>query len=435
MAAGLLIRDEASNAVSEYKLKEITMSDPMVLATQQWLNKTYKGKAGYTSIKENGETGWDTIYALLHALQIELGITATADNFGPGTQQRFKNRWPNGIKQQKDGAQETSNVYGIIQGALWCKGYSTGSQEITKHFFGGTGAGICSLKDDMGISGDSTVELEIMEALLSMDQYQLVWYLNGKANIRTIQQQINKQYRAYTGIIPTDGLYGRQMNTALIQILQALEGYSPEDATGNFGAGTTAKLQTITSGNAAARGKWMLLATASLICNGYDISLTTAWNSQMTSVTRKFQTDYALPVTGVVDKTTWMSLLTSCGDPNRLAKACDCVTVLSAQQAKDLRAAGYTHVGRYLTGTVGVGAERKSKALNLDEIKNIQNARLAVFPIYQDGGYYPEYFESEQQGQLMGIRLLLQPSFLVFQREQLFILLLTSMRTVIRLMI
>ncbi len=74
MAAGLLIRDEASNAVSEYKLKEITMSDPMVLATQQWLNKTYKGKAGYTSIKENGETGWDTIYALLQALQIELGI-------------------------------------------------------------------------------------------------------------------------------------------------------------------------------------------------------------------------------------------------------------------------------------------------------------------------------------------------------------------------
>lgn len=55
-------------------------------------------------------------------------------------------------------------------------------------------------------------------------------------------------------------------------------------------------------------------------------------------------------------------------------------------------------MGRYLTGTVGVGAERKSKALNLDEIKNIQNAGLAVFPIYQDGGYYPEYFESEQQG-------------------------------------
>lgn len=84
------------------------------------------------------------------------------------------------------------------------------------------------------------------------------------------------------------------------------------------------------------------------------------------------------------------------------AKACDCATVLSAQQAKDLRAAGYTHVGRYLTGTVGVGAERKSKALNLDEIKNIQNAGLAVFPIYQDGGYYPEYFESEQQGAVDG---------------------------------
>ncbi|WP_235954009.1 hypothetical protein [Actinomyces faecalis] len=84
--------------------------DQMVLKTQQWLNNTYRGKTGFGSVVEDGATGWDTIYGLIRALQIELGITATANNFGPGTQSRFRNRWPNGISQS-DG---DSNVYAII---------------------------------------------------------------------------------------------------------------------------------------------------------------------------------------------------------------------------------------------------------------------------------------------------------------------------------
>lgn len=374
----------------------------MVLATQQWLNKTYKGKQGYSTIKENGQTGWDTIYALLHALQIELGITSTANNFGTGTQSRFQNRWPNGIAEQQADSKTTNNVYAIIQGALWCKGYSTGAGEITTHFFSGTGNAIRNLKKDMGIGGNSTVTLAIMMSLLSMDQYRLLQNQGAKSSIRAIQQKINQNYRDYTGIIPTDGLYGRQMNTALIQVLQSLEGYSPADATGNFGSGTTSHLRSVSSSNYSSLSKWIWLATAALACNGYPISPTTEWNSTVTSMLRKFQKDYALPITGVVDKTTWMSLLTSCGDPNRSARACDCATVLNAQQAKDLRTNGYTHVGRYLTGTVGVGSNRKSKAMNLEEIKNIQNAGLAIFPIYQDGGYYPEYFASPRQGAIDG---------------------------------
>lgn len=57
------------------------MADPYVLNVQRWVNNTYREKTGYTEIPETGNTGWTTIYALLHALQIELGITATADNF------------------------------------------------------------------------------------------------------------------------------------------------------------------------------------------------------------------------------------------------------------------------------------------------------------------------------------------------------------------
>ena len=55
--------------------------DIWVLKTQQWLNKPYTGKYGYNTIEENGQTGWDTIYALLRALQIEEGIAEPADNF------------------------------------------------------------------------------------------------------------------------------------------------------------------------------------------------------------------------------------------------------------------------------------------------------------------------------------------------------------------
>ena len=78
------------------------MTDQMVLKTQQWLNATFGNKTGFGSVEETGNTGWDTINALIRALQIELGITATANNFGTGTQTRFTNRWPDGIKQTND---------------------------------------------------------------------------------------------------------------------------------------------------------------------------------------------------------------------------------------------------------------------------------------------------------------------------------------------
>ena len=54
------------------------------------------------------------------------------------------------------------------------------------------------------------------------------------------------------------------MNTALIQILQSLEGYSPEDATGYFGNGTKSNLKKITSSNASSYGNWVWLAKATL---------------------------------------------------------------------------------------------------------------------------------------------------------------------------
>ena len=142
--------------------------DPYVLNVQEWVNDTYRGKTGYTEIPENGKTGWTTIYALLHALQIELGITATANNFGPSTISKFNEQYPNGVAQQDSNDETKKNIYGIIQGALLCKGYSIGANKPTCNFYGGTGSAVKKLKEDAGVDAtSSTVTLNIMKALMS----------------------------------------------------------------------------------------------------------------------------------------------------------------------------------------------------------------------------------------------------------------------------
>lgn len=98
------------------------MADTYVLNTQKWLNSTYGKDSRYNIIEENGKTGWDTIYALTRALQIELGISKPANNFGPSTTSKFNSRFPNGVQQQADSDPIEDNIYAIIQGALFCKG-------------------------------------------------------------------------------------------------------------------------------------------------------------------------------------------------------------------------------------------------------------------------------------------------------------------------
>ena len=93
------------------------------------------------------------------------------------------------------------------------------------------------------------------------------------------------------------------------------------------------------------------------------------------------------------------SLLVSRGDTSRYAEACDCSVILNKQQTLDLQKAEYKCVGRYLTGTVG--KDFRPKALTVAEIERITSAGLHIFPIYQDGGYYLDYFKNPSQVQQM----------------------------------
>ena len=59
----------------------------------------------------------------------------------------FKEKFENGVVQQNPNDEKKDNIYGIIQGALFCKGYSTGSTDITCNFYSGTGNAIKKLTD------------------------------------------------------------------------------------------------------------------------------------------------------------------------------------------------------------------------------------------------------------------------------------------------
>lgn len=262
--------------------------------------------------------------------------------------------------------------------------YSSGSH-ITQHFYDGTGRGIKALKNDMGIGGDSTVTLDIMKALLSMQQFVLLTAYGGKSSIRNIQQEINRDYKEYTGIIPTDGLYGREMNKAMIQVLQSLEGYTPSGATGNFGSGTKSKLKTITSENASSNGKWVWIGRVMLLCNGYDILIHTGWDSDLEAFLRTFQSDYAIPEINQLDTNTWMSLFVSKGNPDRKADACDTRFEITDDFASKLKSDGYKIIGRYLTGG-------SFKELRDGELQRIVNHGFEYFPIFQDNGRELENF-------------------------------------------
>jgi peptidoglycan hydrolase-like protein with peptidoglycan-binding domain len=363
--------------------------DTMVLVSQQYLNAMYGGNLGYNTVSEDGQTGQQTINAIIRAFQIEMEISPTADNFGPASEAAFNGAYGSlGIQQQPDGQTSESNVYALLQCALWCKGYSTGASGITKHFYGGTGNAVKTMKADMGVDAlSSTVSLIIMKCLLSMDQYKLIPRYGGKSEVRTIQQYLNANYQNYIGIIPCDGIYARRMCQALIIVLQAIEGYSVSEATGNFGSGTMANIPLLPDTNNVLPSAKEIAATKllrfALACNGYSTgSANGTWDASIEGKIEEFQEDYCLTITGTGNLDVWMSLLVSKGNPNRNAQACDCATILDHAKASALKSAGYDLVGRYLTGYVGAST---SKALTRNELAEIFNASMRVFPIFQTG--------------------------------------------------
>lgn len=378
--------------------------DQMVLATQNWLNDTYGGDSRFELVPENGKTGWPTIYGLLRALQIELGIQATSNNFGPTTQKLFKP-----IKRDDE---KCTHLFGIVQGALWCKGYNTGHysvqvngrNQVSQSFDEKVESAVKKLEADAGRKiQKGIVDLNLMKALLSMDAFVCISSLGGDSNIRKMQQYLNGNYEAYTGLTPCDGIYGRGTNKALIYAIQAEEGLDTETANGNFGPSTRKYCPTLPYDNVATNSsglkysfasieKFINILQISLYCNGYGSGyITGAYDDKTSLNVRSFQIDYVLPVTGKVDLGTWLSLMLSCGDVDRSATACDTITKITSAKAKTIVDSGYKYIGRYLTKVEG-GLDKNLTRL---EEKIIFNHGLSIFPIFQEYGGDASAFNSQ----------------------------------------
>ncbi|WP_288158090.1 glycoside hydrolase domain-containing protein [Faecalibaculum rodentium] len=257
-----------------------------------------------------------------------------------------------------------------------------------------------------------------------MGWFQLV--PGGDPTLRVIQRSINADWSSVIGVQPCEGVMSRNTALSLIGCLQGalnLQTWIPDLTSVVFGPATQSAFSQHPLYEGCSEPALVKIAKYALYFYGFG---QTEFSSTFTSGMRlnvvNFQKEYGLTgldgvVSGQIHLTTMMSLLTSRGNPNRSCTGGDTSQILSRQMCVNLKAAGYNVIGRYLTGTVGVGAAERPKYLTPEEIGNIQDAGLSVFPIYQNGGYYADYFKISGRGSYDAVTALRTAAVLGFPEE------------------
>jgi len=372
------------------------MADAWVKNTQEWLNTVYSSYPGWVTVQADGLTGSSTVNALTRALQVELGITALSSAFGPGTLAALT-RFGDITANTKTA---TKNIERILQGALYAKGYPGGDGALDGDWSKMVGA-LQNLRRDMGFdAADGRVTPKIFKGLLTTDASVLI--PSGRAIVRTIQQDLNRRYisRANFFVMPTDGVYSRGVQQALMYALQYEIGMDDATANGNFGPGTQAgiRAQAVVGLGSSDSSKYFVhLFQAALNFNGYAVAYDGVYGAGTKASVQQFQSFAVLPSGGDANYPTWASLLVSTGDPTRAVGAADCVTTITAERAATLYNAGYRIVGRYLTNTPD---NVPNKNIKPGELATIFAAGLKVFPIFQTGGATPSHFTSKRGGEV-----------------------------------
>ena len=365
-----------------------TFMDHRVLDTQRWLNRTYKTHPGWVNAPETGNTGWPTIAALTRALQIELGIKDLSSRFGETT----TSLWNLKIGNLNQTSGVHASILAILSGALWCKGYAgadttklpKGPKDAFLIRFEEFSDSIVKIKQDIGLPPNlrsRDVNAKLMASLLSMDAYVRPQYQGAPASyeeIREGQQWLNGKYwsEASYELCPTDGIFSRRTLSSFVYGVQYELGLK-NIANGWFGPTTRKNLRQQPALRQGSSGTWVFLAQIGLRFNGHrTVSLSGKFDGDIVREVQNFQRRAALHVSGLCDYTTWCEIIASNGDTDRVLKGLDTNVFITASEAKQMRAAGYTHVGRYL---VGPG----QKYIRAQEFKNISDAGLRLFPIYQ----------------------------------------------------
>lgn len=370
--------------------------DPNIENAQRYLNAMFGGHPDWVELEVDGHTGTVMMEGIIRAFQIHNNVGGVTGVVGQATMNKMRSL---PIITKMDPNDDGDINVCLIQCALFAKGYAAGG--ITGIFYNAGVAAVKEMQGDAGLAVTGTVDWKVWSGLLSLNWFKKV--SRGDETVRAIQQQLNGDWAHIIGVGPCDGVMSRQTAFSLVGALQGAEGVQIgfiDDLTlVNFGEQTTAhfpgSLKKNQNGTYIPFNK---LVQYALYFYGFDPGRIDGIYDETTETkVREFQSFYGLlgiglVTAGEVNVSTMKSLLVSKGDTNRTAKACDCSTVLNRQQALDLKAAGYTHVGRYLTGTVGNNFI--PKAITKEEAGYIQAAGLSVFPIYQDGGYYLDYFKN-----------------------------------------
>jgi peptidoglycan hydrolase-like protein with peptidoglycan-binding domain len=380
------------------------MSDPMVLKAQKWLNTKFASVAGYTPCTEDGITGQKTIDRIIMGLQSKLGISPVVPTVGPTT-------WS--LMQQYgtiNGSGDSVDMIKLLECGLYCKGYDGDS--IDGLWTTRLSDGIKDLQQDMGHTGTGltgTASPKFFRALLNTDAFILV--PEGDAAIRQAQQWLNVTYIAKTNYLycPTDGLFNRNTQTALVYGLQYDLGQTDAQADGQYGTGTAAQLQAsaavnIQIGTTDSTKRWVRLFKCLMLFNKTATTLNGSFVTADSNSVKRFQSFSGFSTaeqTGKGDFRTWSELLVSTGDPNRSGTAADMASTITAARATALVNAGYKTVGRYLTNFQLPGALDKN--IKPGELTTIFNAGLTLFPIFEEGGDEAIWF-TYNQGQLDAVR-------------------------------
>ncbi|MEV4895411.1 glycoside hydrolase domain-containing protein, partial [Nonomuraea sp. NPDC055795] len=377
----------------------------------------FHGKApGYLRCMEDGRTGWGVVLSLTQALQHELGISPTVQNFGPGTFAKVASTIKPDLTQQTN-----TNILRIYNYALWCKGYYGSANAGTWDLRAKLSIG--ELLGDMGLPDtqnpiEARMWAHVTKALLRMDQFRLI--PGGDGVIRGFQQTLNRDYVRLgvvpaMGLSPCDGNYDRVTQQCLMMAIQYRLGLNPADITGYFGDGTTRELKkhTLTTGSAASELTYLLHAacyfnspaykgapygsggetfdfpwdTIRLVDNGRKFTAdTAAW-------LRHYQEFMLLATSGNATFDTWAQLLISRGDQHRAATGSDTSVTITPERARALVAKGYKVVGRYLDEHLPPDdPDYIGKALVPGEPKTIIDAGLRLMPIFQYNGTVPGNF-------------------------------------------
>lgn len=362
-------------------VEEIIIRD--VKDAQEWLNYKFEGNHLWVHVDTDGVAGYNTMVAFVRALQILLGIDVDG-GFGNGTKNAFNAFFPDGLGENTNLDSTGRTIVALVNLALLCRIEVSNTDDIYK-FSSDTRQGITSTMNQLGIENfTGNLSAREVKALFTSDAYYLVD--GGDSTTREIQQEINRKYsNMLDKYIPTNGIYDRNMNTALIKMIQYEIG---AEVDGGWGEGTMSSLPVL--GPSSSRTELVYILQYLLYLNGFNPNgFDGGFGNGVTTALKDFQSLMRLDVDGYCGRQAWAALVVSCGDTTRSSNASDTRFEMTDERLQYLKRNNYQAVGRYLTGG-------DFKELRIGEADKIIKNGIQLFPIFQESGTDLTYFTEDR---------------------------------------